>query len=193
MKAFLQHTRTGDLGTTSADNKFTVIEVECLGACGFATPVMINEEFIESVPPETVPANHGKTSIMGYPHTSHQRETRYVSRIRRRRGFRSLDGWKKRGGYQALEKALAMTPGDIVNVVKDQDCAGAGSRIPNRLKWSFMKPAMESLIPLRNADESVARHVKDREIRRWTPHALVEGCAIGAYAIGAETHTLHPR
>jgi NADH-quinone oxidoreductase E subunit len=56
VKAFLQHTRTGDLGITSADDKFTVIEVECLGACGFATPVMINEEFIESVTPETVPA-----------------------------------------------------------------------------------------------------------------------------------------
>ena len=56
VNALLQHTRTGDLGTTSADNRFTVIEVECLGACGFPTPVMINEEFIESVTPETVPA-----------------------------------------------------------------------------------------------------------------------------------------
>jgi NADH:ubiquinone oxidoreductase subunit E len=33
-----------------------VIEVECLGACGFATPVLINSEFIESVSPEKVPA-----------------------------------------------------------------------------------------------------------------------------------------
>jgi len=32
-----------------------VIEVECLGACGFATPIMINEDFIESVTPENVP------------------------------------------------------------------------------------------------------------------------------------------
>ena len=40
---------------TSPDGKFTVIEVECLGACGFATPVMINEDFIESVTPEKVP------------------------------------------------------------------------------------------------------------------------------------------
>ena len=55
VKAFLQHTQAGDLGLTSADNRYTVIEVECLGACGFATPVMINEEFIESVTPETVP------------------------------------------------------------------------------------------------------------------------------------------
>jgi len=55
VKSFLQHTKAGELGTTSADGRYTVIEVECLGACGFPTPVMINEEFIESVTPETVP------------------------------------------------------------------------------------------------------------------------------------------
>ena len=55
VKAFLRHTNTGELGITSADGKFTVIEVECLGACGFATPVMINEKFIESVTPDRVP------------------------------------------------------------------------------------------------------------------------------------------
>lgn len=53
--AFLKHTRCGELGATSADGRYTVIEVECLGACGFATPVMVNEEFIESVTPERVP------------------------------------------------------------------------------------------------------------------------------------------
>jgi NADH dehydrogenase (ubiquinone) flavoprotein 2 len=55
VKAFLQHTGTGELGVTSSDGRYTVIEVECLGACGFATPVMINEEFIESVTAEKVP------------------------------------------------------------------------------------------------------------------------------------------
>ena len=53
--AFLQHTGAGELGVTSPDGRFTVIEVECLGACGFATPVMINEQFVESVTPERVP------------------------------------------------------------------------------------------------------------------------------------------
>ncbi|MCE2902820.1 MAG: NAD(P)H-dependent oxidoreductase subunit E [Gemmatimonas sp.] len=55
VKAFLDHTGCGDLGLTSADGRFTVIEVECLGACGFATPVMINNTFLESVTPESVP------------------------------------------------------------------------------------------------------------------------------------------
>jgi len=56
VKAFLLHTGTGELGVTSPDGRYTVIEVECLGACGFATPVMINEEFIESVTAEKVSA-----------------------------------------------------------------------------------------------------------------------------------------
>ena len=55
VNAFLKHTKCGELGVTSDDGRFTVIEVECLGACGFATPVMINADFIESVTPEKVP------------------------------------------------------------------------------------------------------------------------------------------
>ena len=55
VRAFLEHTGTGELGVTSPDGKFTVIEVECLGACGFATPVMVNDEFHESVTPDRVP------------------------------------------------------------------------------------------------------------------------------------------
>ena len=44
-----------------------------------------------------------------------------------------------------------------------------------------------------NADESEPGTFKDREIMRWTPHALVEGCAIAAYAIGAETVYIYIR
>ena len=55
VNAFLEHTGCGELGVTSPDGKFTVIEVECLGACGFATPVQINDQYVESVTPESVP------------------------------------------------------------------------------------------------------------------------------------------
>ena len=54
--AFLEHTKCGELGATSPDGRFTVIEVECLGACGFATPVLIDDDFIDGVTPERVPA-----------------------------------------------------------------------------------------------------------------------------------------
>jgi NADH-quinone oxidoreductase E subunit len=55
VEAFLEHTGCKELGLTSPDGKFTVIEVECLGACGFATPVQINEDYVENVTPEKVP------------------------------------------------------------------------------------------------------------------------------------------
>ncbi|HEY9016440.1 MAG TPA: NAD(P)H-dependent oxidoreductase subunit E [Gemmatimonadales bacterium] len=55
LKALLQHTGCGELGATSPDGRFTVMEVECLGACGFPTPILIDDDFIESVTPETVP------------------------------------------------------------------------------------------------------------------------------------------
>ncbi len=54
VQALLEHTGAKELGATSADGKWTVIEVECLGACGFATPIMIDDDFIESVTPGTV-------------------------------------------------------------------------------------------------------------------------------------------
>jgi NADH-quinone oxidoreductase E subunit len=55
MAALLRETGCRELGATSPDGRFTVAEVECLGACGFATPIMINDDFIESVTPERVP------------------------------------------------------------------------------------------------------------------------------------------
>jgi NADH-quinone oxidoreductase E subunit len=56
VEAFLRHSGCGTLGATSPDGRFTVVEVECLGACGFATPVLVDDDFVESITPEKVPA-----------------------------------------------------------------------------------------------------------------------------------------
>ncbi len=53
--ALLKQTGCGELGATSPDGRFTVVEVECLGACGFATPVLIDDDFHDGVTPERVP------------------------------------------------------------------------------------------------------------------------------------------
>jgi NADH-quinone oxidoreductase E subunit len=55
VQALLEHTGCGELGATSPDGRFTVVEVECLGACGFATPVLIDDDFHDAVTPERVP------------------------------------------------------------------------------------------------------------------------------------------
>ncbi|HMG18407.1 MAG TPA: NAD(P)H-dependent oxidoreductase subunit E [Gemmatimonadales bacterium] len=54
VKALLEQTGAGDAGATSPDGKWTIVEVECLGACGFATPVLINDDFIENVTADKV-------------------------------------------------------------------------------------------------------------------------------------------
>ncbi|PYO89381.1 MAG: NADH-quinone oxidoreductase subunit E [Gemmatimonadetes bacterium] len=55
MKALLEQTGAEDAGATSPDGKWTIVEVECLGACGFATPILVNDDFLENVTPEKVP------------------------------------------------------------------------------------------------------------------------------------------
>jgi NADH-quinone oxidoreductase subunit F len=132
---------------------------------------------------------------MGYPHKSHPRETVVLSKHFGEPEARSLEGWKARGGYRALEQALATAPAQIVDVVKNSGLRGrGGAGFPTGMKWSFMKPGDGKPHYLCcNADESEPGTFKDREIMRWTPHALVEGCAVGAYAIGAETAYIYIR
>jgi NADH-quinone oxidoreductase E subunit len=55
LESFLEHAGT-DMGEVSDNGLWTVIEVECLGACGFPTVVQINERYFENVRPEDVPA-----------------------------------------------------------------------------------------------------------------------------------------
>src|SRR6266550_4084176 len=81
------------------------------------------------------------TRIMGYPHQPHQRETTILTQYFGDADARTLAGWKKRGGYKALEKALGMAPADIVNVIKESGLRGrGGAGFPTGMKWSFMKP-----------------------------------------------------
>ncbi len=132
---------------------------------------------------------------MGYPHPIHPRETVVLSKHFGDAGARTYDGWVERGGYQALRQALGMTPAAVTEAVKTSGLRGrGGAGFPTGLKWSFMpvgdgKP--HYLVC--NADESEPGTFKDREIMRWTPHQLIEGCAIAAYAIGAEVCYIYIR
>jgi NADH:ubiquinone oxidoreductase subunit E len=54
LQTFLNNTGT-ELGETSSDGLFTVVEAECLAACGFPTTVQINSRYYENVTPKDVP------------------------------------------------------------------------------------------------------------------------------------------
>jgi NADH-quinone oxidoreductase subunit F len=124
---------------------------------------------------------------MGFPHPSHPKETVVLSKYFGDAQARSYDGWVQRGGYAALKKALGMTPEAVIEEVKASGLRGrGGAGFPTGLKWSFMpKGDNKQHYLVCNADESEPGTFKDREIMRWTPHGLIEGCAIACHAIGA--------
>ncbi|MEX1184642.1 MAG: NADH-quinone oxidoreductase subunit NuoF [Gemmatimonadota bacterium] len=125
---------------------------------------------------------------MAYPYR-HDSEVRLLSEHFGNPAARTLDGWRKLGGYEALKTALAMAPGEVVEVMKNSGLRGrGGAGFPTGVKWSFM-PKDDSRQPhylLVNADESEPGAFKDRELLRWTPHQLIEGALIGAHAIRAK-------
>lgn len=92
------------------------------------------------------------------------------------------------GGYQALRKVLSgMTPKDVQNVVKESNLRGrGGAGFSTALKWSFVPldaPKPKYLIA--NADEMEPGTFKDRVLLEGTPHQLIEGMILAAYAIQA--------
>jgi NADH-quinone oxidoreductase subunit F len=132
---------------------------------------------------------------MGYPHKPHPKETVVLSKYFGDAEARSLKGWKKRGGYESLEKALGMDPTAVIEAIKASGLRGrGGAGFPTGLKWSFMpKEKKQAHYLCVNADESEPGTFKDREIMRWTPHALLEGTAIAAHAIRAEIAYIYVR
>jgi NADH-quinone oxidoreductase subunit F len=99
----------------------------------------------------------------------------------------TLDGYRRKGGYRALPKALAMDPDAIIGMVKETGLRGrGGAGFPTGLKWSFVpqndgKPHYLVV----NADESEPGACKDVPIMIANPHALIEGVIIASYAIRA--------
>jgi NADH-quinone oxidoreductase subunit F len=94
----------------------------------------------------------------------------------------------KAGGYTALRKALLeMKPADLVNEVKTSGLRGrGGAGFATGVKWGFInRDAPGSKYVVVNADESEPGTSKDRYIMENSPHMLLEGIMIAAYAVGA--------
>jgi NADH-quinone oxidoreductase subunit F len=99
-----------------------------------------------------------------------------------------LADYVKRGGYESLKRILTegITPEQVIAELKASSLRGrGGAGFPTGLKWSFMPrqfPGQKYLVC--NTDEGEPGTFKDRDIIRYNPHALIEGMAIGAYAMG---------
>ena len=109
---------------------------------------------------------------------------------------RSLEDAVAAGSYDAAAKALTtMTPDDVIGEVKQSGLRGrGGAGFSTGLKWGFARNAAgDEKYLVCNADEGDPGAFMDRALLEGTPHQVIEGMLIAAYAIGANTGFIYVR
>ncbi len=109
--------------------------------------------------------------------------------------WHTLAGYERHGGYNALRKALKMTPDEIKAEVKAANLRGrGGAGFPAGIKWGFLpKETTKPIYLVINADEGEPGTFKDRLIMERNPHSLIEGCLIACWALRANTTYIYIR
>ncbi|HEY8638027.1 MAG TPA: NADH-quinone oxidoreductase subunit NuoF [Solirubrobacteraceae bacterium] len=100
-------------------------------------------------------------------------------------GLHTLDTYRRRGGYDQLERALRMSREDVLNEIVESQIRGrGGAGFAMGKKASFLpKGSMQKYLAC-NADESEPGTFKDRELMQKNPHLLIEGIVISTWAAG---------
>ncbi|WP_016917615.1 NADH-quinone oxidoreductase subunit NuoF [Rickettsia honei] len=106
-----------------------------------------------------------------------------------------LKSSKKRGDWENTKALLDKGRDFIVEEVKKSGLRGrGGAGFSTGMKWSFMPKNLEkSCYLVVNADESEPGTCKDRDILRFEPHKLIEGCLLASFAIGANNCYIYIR
>ena len=100
----------------------------------------------------------------------------------------TIEAYTRHGGYKASQKALAMDPDAVIQLVKDSGLRGrGGAGFPTGMKWGFIPQGdnKEHYLVV-NADDSEPGTCKDTPLMMANPHVLIEGCIIAAHAIRAK-------
>jgi NADH-quinone oxidoreductase subunit F len=109
-------------------------------------------------------------------------------------GLCTLEVYERRGGYESLRKALAMTPEDVLSELEASGLRGrGGAGFGMGTKVSFLPKGSMDKYLVCNADESEPGTFKDRELMQKTPHTLIEGLVIAAYAGGINCSFIYIR
>ncbi|HSC87879.1 MAG TPA: NADH-quinone oxidoreductase subunit NuoF [Polyangiaceae bacterium] len=124
------------------------------------------------------------------------KRTSYLSHSYDKPDGYTLASYEAAGGYKSAKSVFAVMPRDkIIEEVKAAHVRGrGGAGFDCGTKWSFMpKESQKPCYLVVNADEGEPGTFKDRTIMERNPHALIEGCIIGAYAIGAHAAYIYVR
>ena len=106
-----------------------------------------------------------------------------------------LAGARSRGAWDGTKELIHKGRDWIVQEIKDSGLRGrGGAGFPTGLKWSFMpKESDRPCYLIVNADESEPGTCKDRDILRYDPHKLVEGCLVAGVGMGASAGYIYIR
>ncbi len=208
------------VGETTSDGEFTLLEVECAGACVNAPVCAIHQKYYEDLDgasmkaiiralkdgktPKSGPQIERQTSAPQGELTSLNEAVKGKAMLKdKNRIFTNLYGhapWhlkaaKRRGDWKGTRQLMKKGPDWIIQQVKDSGLRGrGGAGFPTGLKWSFMPrgdPRPSYLVV--NADEGEPGTCKDRDMMRHDPHKLIEGCLVAGYAMGADAAYIYIR
>ncbi len=205
-------------GDTTPDGQFTLSLVECLASCGTGPMMQINDDYYERLTEDRVDQilaelrRDGASSLKTGPFMLPEPQVAQVQsnsstvmaayekillKNMEQPGYTgSLVEYERAGGYQALRKVMGQVrPAEVAEIVKQSGLRGrGGAGFPAGVKWGFLPKDYRGPIYLCcNADESEPGTFKDRQLMERDPHQVIEGIAIAAYAIGAESSYIYIR
>ena len=197
------------VGGTTPDKLFTLELSPCLGVCEVAPAMQINEVVHGNLTREKI-----REVLAAYRAGQEPDYRQLPYSTRDVRQFKQgpdelvlldkvglidpgkIEDYLQRGGYGALQKALAtMTPEEVIEEVKTSGLRGrGGAGFPTGLKWSFTRPlAASPKYIICNADEGEPGTCKDRYLLEGDPHKVLEGMALAGYAVGASQGYIYCR
>lgn len=203
-----------DFSQTTADGKFSLGRVECLGACATAPMFMCTEKYTGKIryfeelhTPEKldealalIASGHGFDTCERWPlgpyHHGGRPDTNFLLARVDRPDSHKIETYIADGGYETARAVVAggKTPQQVIDEVKAANVRGrGGAGFPAGQKWSFLPAGKYPRYLVVNADESEPGTFKDRMILEYDPHQLIEGIILACYAIEAERAFIYVR
>ena len=203
-----------DFGETTADGRFTLGHVECLGSCATAPMFSCTEKFTGKIryfeqldTPEKIDealallaSGQGFETCERWPvgpyHHGGKPETNFLLSRVDKPDSHKIDTYIADGGYEIAKAVLggSKTPAQVIDEMKAANVRGrGGAGFPAGQKWSFLPAGKYPRYLVVNADESEPGTFKDRMILEYDPHQLVEGIILACYAIEAERAFVYVR
>ncbi len=142
---------------------------------------------------------NGKQPIKGIPlideHPFFRKQHKFVLKKCGIINPESISEYREMGGFKGLERALSMTPQEVIDEITTSGLRGrGGGGFPTGKKWQFAYNAKgEEKYIICNADEGDPGAFMDRSLLEGDPFAVIEGMIIAGYAIGAKNGIIYCR